>query len=73
MFAYHIMALQLRKEYGNIKEAFSKRLVGDYEDKYKLFVIDAPLPEDGSDPEEDYICLKRKAPKIHLASKAFHL
>ena len=70
MFAYHIMALQLRKEYGNIKEAFRKRLVGDYEEKYKPFVIDAPIPEDGSDPEEDYICLEKKSAENPLGLKS---
>ena len=54
------MALQLRKEYGNIKDAFSNRLVGDFEEAYNPFVVDAILPEDGSDPEEDYICLEKK-------------
>ena len=68
-FAYHIMALQVRKEHGNIKDAFLNRLVGDYEDKYNPFIIDSPLPEDGSDPEEDYICLEKKSAENPLGLK----
>ena len=67
-FAYHVMALQVRKEYGDILAAMENKVVADIVAEYDPFVVEASLPEDGSEPEEAYICLEKKRPKNPLGA-----
>ena len=59
-FAYHVMALQVRKEQGDVRAAMENKVVVDIRTEYDPFIVEAPVPEDGSEPEEAYICLEKK-------------